>query len=266
MKSALAGSTAHRRTGFHACAETEGSASRCVHMEAIVDVTPDVALAPVPEAPQMQLASVSKAWDDRVVLDRVDLALAPGTLTWLTGENGAGKTTVLRIAAGLLAPDGGRVSLGGLHPLRDRRGYRRRLGFLSAGDRGIYARLSVHHHLQLCARMALMPVDTVDLAIARIVNQLDLDPFVSQRADRISMGQRQRLRIAMTFLHSPDVVLLDEPLTSLDGAGAERLRSCIDGVLQRSGSVLWCSPGVEADQLGADRRLVVGQGKVLEAG
>lgn len=235
-------------------------------MEATLDVARAGTLAPVAEAPLLKLDSVSKAWGAKVVLDDVTLNLAPGSLTWLAGANGVGKTTLLRIASGLLAPDNGGVSLCGLHPVRNRREYHRRLGFLSAGDRGVYGRLTVHHHLRLCTRLALMPDDEVDPAIERIVERTELEELLPLRADRISMGQRQRLRLAMTFLHAPDLALLDEPLTSLDQAGAATLRRCIDEVLERSGAVLWCSPGHDRDQAAFDRRMWLQQGKLLEAG
>jgi ABC-2 type transport system ATP-binding protein len=70
----------------------------------------------------------------------------------------------------------------------------------------------------------------------------------------MSMGQRQRLRIAMTFLPEPEIVLLDEPLTSLDSVGAGILSRAIDGLVTRSGTVLWCSPiGEHVDQEFDDR-------------
>lgn len=231
----------------------------------MVDPARTPVLTPVTDAPLLKLDSVSKTWGQKVVLDDVTLALQPRTLTWLAGANGVGKTTLLRVAAGLLGPDGGGVSLDGLHPLRDRRAYHRRLGFLSAGDRGIYARLKVEHHLQLCARLALVPDSAVRPAIERISEMAELDELLPMRADRISMGQRQRVRLAMTFLHSPDVVLLDEPLNSLDDAGVDVLRRCIEEVLARSGVVLWCSPGHDADVASFDRRVWLDQGKLVEA-
>jgi ABC-2 type transport system ATP-binding protein len=234
-------------------------------MEAMVDPASTPVLTPVTDVPLLRLDSVSKTWGQRVVLDDVSLALQPRTLTWLAGANGVGKTTLLRIAAGLLGPDGGDVSLDGLHPLRNRRAYQRRLGFLSAGDRGIYARLEVRHHLELCARLALMREPEVRPAIERISDLVGLEALLPMRADRISMGQRQRVRLAMTFLHSPDVVLLDEPLNSLDEAGVEVLRRCIDEVRGRSGVVLWCSPGHDGNIASFDRRVWLDQGKLVES-
>jgi ABC-type multidrug transport system ATPase subunit len=233
-------------------------------MEAMVDIAREAKLAPVPEVPVLRLAAISKSWGPKPVLGEVDVELAPHSLTWLAGPNGAGKTTLLRIACGLLAPDSGDVSLDGLRPMRDRRAYRRRLGFLSAGDRGIYARLTVYRHLHLWARLALLPRAEVEPAIRRVVAQVGLEELLAMRADRLSMGQRQRLRLALTFLHSPDVVLLDEPLSSLDEAGTETLRTCIEDVRRRGGATLWCSPGSDRDQAPFDRHLWLDDGAVSE--
>jgi ABC-type multidrug transport system ATPase subunit len=204
--------------------------------------------------PALRLSGIRKSWRPRTVLDGVSLELEPGTLAWVGGANGAGKTTLLRIAAGMIAPDDGVVELGGLHPRRNRRGYQRRLGFLSAGDRGIYGRLTTGDHLELWARMALLPRAEVDGAVATAVERLELGELLFHRADRLSMGQRQRLRLAMAFLHGPDVVLLDEPLTSLDEAGAGALNGCLAGLLARGGAAIWCSPGIDGERFAFDAR------------
>jgi ABC-type multidrug transport system ATPase subunit len=231
-------------------------------MEALLKVVP--ALPEAAETPRLGVSSVSKRWGQNVVLDEIDLEMGPGSLTWLAGANGAGKTTLLRIACGLVAPDPGSVAFDGLHPRRNRRAFQRRLGFLSAGDRGIYARLSAGDHLYLWARLALLPADAVEPSVRRVVEQVGLEDLLQLRADRMSMGQRQRLRIAMTFLHSPDLVLLDEPLNSLDQAGADALLRCTDDVRARSGVVVWCSPGADRDFADFDRRLWLQHGKLQD--
>ena len=103
------------------------------------------------------LHGIRKRWGKSPVLEGVDLSVARGALVSISGANGTGKTTLLRIAAGLIHPDSGEVALDGLHPERDRRAFLGRLGFLSAGDRTLYARLSPRRHLDLGARLALLP-------------------------------------------------------------------------------------------------------------
>ena len=161
------------------------------------------------------------------MLDDVALSLAPGTLASLTGVNGVGKTTLLRIVGGLIAPDSGTVTVDGLAVESQRREYQRRIGLLTAGQTGLYARLGARHHLELWARIAFVPRPERRERVERALGLFGLDGFATKRADRLSTGQRQRLRLAMTFLHEPRLVLLDEPATSLDAVGIETLRSAV---------------------------------------
>jgi ABC-2 type transport system ATP-binding protein len=212
----------------------------------------------------LRASSVTKRWGKQPpILDGVDLELARGSLVGLQGANGAGKTTLLRILAGLFLPDSGTVTVEGLDPVRQRRAYQRRLGFVAAGQGGLYARMSVEGHLEYWARLALLPPGDRGMAVTLALGQFDLLPLAGNRVDRLSMGQRQRVRLAMGFLHGPDVVLLDEPSNSLDEAGVDRLHSAIDDFRTRGKTVLWCGPslrgvGLELDELHelVDGRLV----------
>ena len=183
----------------------------------------------------LAIRNVTKRWrkDLPLVLDGVDLALEPGSLTWVGGRNGAGKTTLLRIAAGLIEPEQGRAEVWGVSVRENRVRYQTLVSFLPAGDRGLYARLTVRRQLEFC--------------------------------DRMSMGQRQRLRIAMTFLPDPETVLLDEPLTSLDDEGAAVLMRAIRRLLDRDGVVVWCSPSGERLDMSFDARWVIDRGRLAPA-
>src|SRR4051794_33702127 len=109
-----------------------------------------------PADPVLTAHGVTKRWGRRdPVLDAADFELPRGARIALQGANGAGKTTLLRILAGLFLPDSGTVALDGLDPVRDRRPYQRRLGFLAAGQGGLYARMTVKAHLDYWSRLAL---------------------------------------------------------------------------------------------------------------
>ncbi|MEX2196008.1 MAG: ABC transporter ATP-binding protein [Thermoleophilaceae bacterium] len=201
----------------------------------------------------LSLRVIHKRWGNNHVLDGVSLDLSPGELTWLGGRNGAGKTTLLRIAGGLIAPDSGEVALDGLDPERDRRAYQRRLGFLSAGNLGLYARLKVTDNLDLFSALALIPARERPAAVSRAIERFELGELARSRTDRLSTGQRQRVRLAVAFLHDPDVVLLDEPHTSLDDEGLAVLRGAIERLTGAGGAALWCSPTPEALHADFDR-------------
>ncbi len=213
------------------------------------------------------LSDVEKRWERGrpAVLDRVSLRLRRGTVTHIGGSNGAGKTTLLRIAAGLIEPDRGRVEVDGTRPCDDRARYQRLVAFLPAGDRGLYARLSVRRHLEFWARISMLGRRAVRPAVERALDEFELRALADRRVDRMSMGQRQRLRIAMTFLPGPMLALLDEPLTSLDDDGVGVLERALQGLVDRDGAALWCSPGEERVSTRFDTLLRLRDGTLVSA-
>ena len=215
----------------------------------------------------LALRGVGKRWHraPEPVLTDVDLTLDLGTRTWVGGRNGAGKTTLLRIAAGLIDPDRGRAQVWGLNARDDHPRYQRLVSFLPAGDRGLYARLTVRHQLEFWARIAMMAPARIRTSVEEIIDTFELRELAERRVDRMSMGQRQRLRIAMTFLTEPEIVLLDEPLTSLDAEGAAILDRAIEGLIARDGAILWCSPSGERLEQTFDARWMLEGGRLVSA-
>ncbi len=202
--------------------------------------------------------------DRWAVLQGIDLEIPPRTLTSIGGRNGAGKTTLLRIATGILAPDAGSVTVDGIRSESHWREYHRQIGFLSAGDRGLYARFNVRGHVEFAARLAFIPRSQRRQAVEEALVRFGLTEIIKRRADRLSQGQRQRLRLALTFVHQPKVLLLDEPRNSLDEQGLEMLAAAIGDVLDRDGAVIWCSPAGEAQPVAFDRSLLIEDGKLRE--
>lgn len=205
--------------------------------------------------PTLELYDIVKGWRGAGrVLDQVELVTFPGSAVHIVGRNGTGKTTLLRIAVGLIKPESGVVRSGGLTPERNRREYQQRIGFLAAGDRALYARITVRDHLRFWARLTYTPRASEDAAIHRAIRRFGLEELADRRVDRMSMGQRQRARLAATFLHEPEVVLLDEPRNSLDADGIALLVTWLREVMSQGGTVIWCSPDGEATELDFSQR------------
>jgi ABC-type multidrug transport system ATPase subunit len=116
----------------------------------------DTASAPA-GPPTLVLEGVTKRWAGRAVLDDADLVVERAVSASVIGHNGTGKTTLLRILAGLILPEGGTIALDGIRQEDDRREYQRRLGYVSSGDGGLYARLKVKQNLELWAGLAFVP-------------------------------------------------------------------------------------------------------------
>jgi ABC-type multidrug transport system ATPase subunit len=218
-------------------------------------------------APPLDMRGVLKSWPSQPepVLADVDLTLEPGTTAAISGRNGAGKTTLLRIAAGLIVPETGTVRVSEVDPERDRTQFQRLIGFLAAGNSGLYARLKVEHHLDMWSRLALMPRRERGPAVERAITTFDLAPLCGRRVDRLSMGQRQRLRLALAFVHEPVMVLLDEPATSLDGEGIAVLQGALDSLKARGGAALVCLPSGWEQILSIDRALELSGGRLAPA-
>lgn len=218
-------------------------------------------------ASPLRMLGVCKRWRKNLppVLDGLDLTLEPGTTTWVGGRNGVGKTTMMRIAAGLIAPERGRAEVWGFAANENRARYQRLVSFLPAGDRGLYARLTVRRQLEFWGRIALIERVKLRDVVEETIDLFDLRELADRRVDRMSMGQRQRLRIAMTFLTRPEIVLLDEPLTSLDTEGGVLLAAAIDEVLARDGAVLWCSPSGEHVERAFDACWLLEHGQLVAA-
>lgn len=214
----------------------------------------------------LTLRGVSKRWGRKQapVLDEVELTLDLGESAWIGGSNGTGKTTLLRIAAGLIDPDRGRAAVWGYTARESRSRYQRLVSFLPAGDRGLYARLTVRRQLGFWARIAMIPRAEIEPQVEVALDAFAMRELADRRVDRMSMGQRQRLRIAMTFMGKPEVVLLDEPLTSLDADGAAILDRAVGELLARHGTLLWCSPSGESLEREFDARLLLERGKLVE--
>lgn len=219
-------------------------------------------LTAIATAPPLEISGVVKRWRKAPapILDGVDLSVREGQRVWIGGRNGAGKTTLLRVISGLIDPEKGEVRAYGLHPVKNRRDFHRRVRFLSAGNTGLYARLSVRQQVDCWARIALLPRAERSAVVDEILDAFALRELERHRSDRLSMGQRQRLRIALAFIGWPDVVLLDEPHTSLDGEGGAALRAAIDTTARRGGAVVWCSPTGENIDFEFDSRFVLENG------
>lgn len=226
-----------------------------------VAATPNTAL----DATRLEVLAISKRWSktDPALFTGLDLELASGALAVIEGRNGVGKTTLLRIVAGMIAADEGTVQLEGLSPRRDRREYQRRVGFLSAGSTGLYGRLTVLQHLDYWARLSLLPTEQRESRIAWALTRFELEEIAERRANRMSMGQRQRLTLALTFLHAPSLVLLDEPWNSLDGPGIELANAATTEFVAQGGAGIICVPtGHELELVSAQVRYALEDGEL----
>jgi len=168
---------------------------------------------------------LTRRFGDRIAVEDVSFELAPGEIFALLGPNGAGKTTTLRMLAGLIRPSEGRISIGGETLTSGNAArLRSRVGFLTETP-GLWERLDVRRNLLVYARLHGLPhpEQSVDAAL----ETFDMRGRAREAAAHLSKGLKQRVALARTLLHQPDVVLLDEPTSGLDPESAREVRDLI---------------------------------------
>lgn len=155
----------------------------------------------------------------------------PGRIFTLLGPNGAGKTTTLRMIATLLQPSKGSISVAGYDVRTQGQEVRRRLGFLT-GTTKLYERLTPYELVKYYADLHSMDTKQFKIRCEKLFTILDMQDFAKRRIGKLSSGMRQKVSIARTMIHDPDVVVFDEPTVGLDVITSkniiELIRSCRD--------------------------------------
>jgi ABC-2 type transport system ATP-binding protein len=214
----------------------------------------------VPESTVLETSALGKKYGRRWALRDCTLTIPEGKVVGLVGPNGAGKTTLLHLAVGLLAPTSGSIAVLGGRPA-DGPAQLARVGFV-AQDTPTYSRLSIADHLRMGAW--LNPQWDADLAQDRI-DQLDLDR--KQRAGSLSGGQRAQLALTLAIAKRPELLLLDEPVASLDPlARREFLQSLMEVVATQGVSVVLSSHLVADLERVCDYLIVLVASQVQVAG
>jgi ABC-2 type transport system ATP-binding protein len=161
----------------------------------------------------LEFDNVTKKYGPTTALDSVTLAVHAGEMFGLIGPDGAGKTTAIRAACGLIGLDGGRIGMLGKDPKRDRRSTTAELGYLSQRF-SLYGDLTIDENIAFFAE--IHGVARYQARRDRLLEMTQLSPFRARRADRLSGGMKQKLALACTLVHEPRVLLLDEPTTGVD--------------------------------------------------
>ena len=172
-------------------------------------------------------------------VDGVSFSVAPGEMFGLIGPDGAGKTTSIRLACGLLRTDGGRVRVFGRDPVREHRPVTADVGYLSQRF-SLYGDLSIDENIAFFAE--IHGVARYQAARDRLLDMTQLAPFRSRRADRLSGGMKQKLALACTLVHEPRILLLDEPTTGVDPVSRREFWKLLSEFLARGLTIVMSTP------------------------
>src|SRR5256712_5003120 len=198
-------------------------------------------------------------------LDGVSLEASHGTLTALVGPDGAGKTTLIRLAAGLMVADAGELQVLGIDVATDPQQVQARLGYMPQKF-GLYEDLSVQENLNLYADLHGVTAEERRQRYPQLMEMTALGPFLQRLAGRLSGGMKQKLGLACTLVRSPELLLLDEPTVGVDPLSRRELWEIILQLVNSQGLTVLLSTSYldEAERCG--HAVVLHQGKVLAQG
>ena len=213
----------------------------------------------------IELRKISKAYGSVTALRELDLTVPEGCLYGLLGPNGAGKTTAMRILATLLGPDSGSVLVGGVDALAQPREVRQLMGYV-AQEVAIDKILSGRELLQLQGDLYHLPRNERETRIADLIERLAMGDWIDRRCGTYSGGMRRRLDLASGLLHSPAVLVLDEPTVGLDIESRAALWQVLQQLRDDGTTILLSSHYLEEVDALADRLAILDGGRVIAEG
>jgi ABC-2 type transport system ATP-binding protein len=220
-------------------------------------------------APALRLEGVRRSFRSgrRVVVavDGVTASAARGAVTGLIGPDGAGKTTLMRLIAGLLRADAGKIEALGIDVARDPLAVQARIGYMPQRF-GLYEDLSVRQNLDLYADLQGVPADERPARYAELMHMTALGPFAERRAGRLSGGMKQKLGLACTLVHPPDLLLLDEPTVGVDPVSRRELWQIIDHLTRSAAMTVLFSTAYLDEAERCDAVLLIHEGRLLGGG
>ena len=210
----------------------------------------------------LELLGLTRRFGEVLALDDVSFSVAEGEMVGFVGPNGAGKTTAMRIALGLLAAESGEVRW------RDRAvdaDIRRRFGYMPE-ERGLYPKMRVLDQLVYLARLhGLDPADAKARA-ARMVEVLGVADRSTARAESLSLGNQQRVQLALSMVHRPEVLILDEPFSGLDPVGVDVLSGVLREQAASGVPVVFSSHQLELVERLCESVVLIDRGRVVARG
>jgi ABC-2 type transport system ATP-binding protein len=211
------------------------------------------------------LKNLVKKFGDLTAVDDLSLTIPQGEFFAVLGPNAAGKTTTLKMLAGLIKPDSGQALIGGYdvqeHPLEARR----RLAYVPDFP-FLYDKLTPWEFLRFTGQMFQMPDDQIEKNARELVRRFSLEEFIKKSIEGLSHGTRQRVAIVAALLHDPEVFVIDEPMVGLDPHHARVVKDVLKERSQAGMTVFLSTHQLSVAEEMADRIGIIHRGKMIALG
>ncbi len=214
---------------------------------------------------------VTKGWVNRKrevvkAVDGISFEVKKGEIFGLLGQNGAGKTTIIKMLITLLAPTSGTCKVLGYNAYGEEKKFRDKINFIFGGEMGVYRRLSARDNLRYFANLYYMDKDKADKQIEKLLELVDLKDKADVLVETFSKGMVQRLQIARGLINDPEIIFMDEPTIGLDPFGAKMLRDIIRKLKADGKTIMLTTHYLyETDEL-CDRIAIINNGHLVALG
>jgi len=215
---------------------------------------------PSTENPAVEVENLTKGYRRTIAVDGISLHVFQGETLGILGTNGAGKTTTVELIAGLRRPDGGRISVMGLDPVRDEPALRQILG-VQLQEGYLHGSLTVRELLALYGSFYPDPRPAAEL-----LDLVELSTKADVRFEKLSGGQQQRVSVALAMIGRPRVLILDELTTGLDPAARRRMWRTIEQLRAEGVTILLVSHAMDEVERLCDRLVLLDAGRILTSG
>ena len=202
---------------------------------------------------------------DFTAVDHVNLSIHRGEIFGFLGSNGCGKTTTMKMLTGLLPPSEGHAELFGQSVNAHDLSVRRRVGYMSQAF-SLYSELTVRQNLDLHARIFEVPAAQRDARIAEMMTRFELADVADELPDKLPLGVRQRLSLAVAVVHGPDMLILDEPTSGVDPIARDQFWELMIQLSRQDGVTLFISTHFMNEAQRCDRISLMHAGRVLDSG
>jgi sodium transport system ATP-binding protein len=218
----------------------------------------------------IDVRDISKSFVDKRAgtvnaVKNVSFRCNPGEIFGLLGPNGAGKTTLLRMLATILLPTSGTATIQGFDLLTQSIEIRRAIGYVSTST-ALYERLTPREMITYFGRLHGLSEQKLAQRIDEVFSELSIDEFAERRCDKLSTGQKQRVNIARTIIHEPEVLFFDEPTNGLDLMTARTIVRFIRRCRDQGKTVVFSTHIMSEVEALCDRIAVIYQGSIAAIG
>lgn len=207
----------------------------------------------------LELDHLVKRYGTLTALDDVSFTVPPGSIFGFVGANGAGKTTAMRIAMGVLAATSGNVRFNGSEVTEKQRV---RFGYMPE-ERGLYPKMKVHEQIVYLTRLHDIDADAAEKSATEWEERLSIARYRTTQVEKLSLGNQQRVQLAVALTHSPSLLILDEPFSGLDPIAVETMSQALRDTANSGVPVLFSSHQLDLVERLCDRVGILSAGSLV---